>query len=361
MSCPQRIRVEALHDRRLAANQAEALRLHLVTCAACSEEAGRLEGLGAKLAALPEPAVSPLRVAAGRRRLLDAARGLDDEVPPGMRSRPFARLGGFALAACVAAAGVWFVLGQSPFRTNALRLPTGPSAPDGELALSVTPAPGAAWSRTSSGVAETLGLTSGELGVRVTRHGTRRLLVALPDGELEDVGTVFTVEVRDGKTRVVTVSEGRVALRLRGRDELVLSAGESFRAPDDAAADASAAPASPDAVAPDAARAPAAATKNGAHSSVAGEESAACPSASLFQDGVQAFKRSEYASAATLLARFSAECGRSNHGEDAAYLRMVALARAGNSAEAREQARAYLAHFPSGFRRKEAERLAGAD
>jgi hypothetical protein len=352
MSCREATALEALHDGRLAHAAAETLRLHLGSCQDCRREAARLERLSLKLGGLRGSEVSHLRVAAGRRRLLEAAGRVDAG-----RGSPFVRIVGFALAACALALVAWFGLRTAREPSAAL----SPSrAQNGELELIVTPGAGATWARSRSGATETLTLSGGELAIQVNRHASnQRLLVKLPDGELEDVGTVFTVEARAGKTRAVAVTSGRVALRLQGRDELMLSAGESFRAPDDAPA-TSAEPLESGAPRSDA-RAPGVATKTGSRSNAASDETPACPSASLFQAGVQAFKRGEYASAVSLLDGFSAACGRSNHAEDAAYLRMVALARAGQADAARAQAHVYLTQFPHGFRRKEAERLAGAE
>jgi len=165
----------------------------------------------------------------------------------------------------------------------------------------------------------------------------------------------------------VSVSEGVVALRLRGSPERRIAAGESFHATDAAPAPsgvpASAPPSSASAGAvlgaPESpARAVASAARASARSS---DETETCPDAALFQDGVQSFRRGDYASAASTLGRFSASCVHSGHAEDAAYLRMVALARAGAKDEARSQALAYLKRFPNGFRSKEAARLAGPE
>jgi hypothetical protein len=366
MSCRETRAVEALHDGRLPPEQAEALRLHLVTCAVCSNEAGRFELLSSKLSALPDPDSSKERVAAGRKRLLDSARQLGEKPSPSLR-----RIAGFALAACAAVTLASLGLERTKLRPHGPVAVRAVASAANELVLTVTPRAGTTWSRASSDLAETLALTDGELAVRVSRHtAARRLLVTLPDGELEDVGTVFNVEVHAGQTRAVSVSEGRVALRLRGRGELLLSAGESFHAPDEDAVRAPSAP--PPSAPPPSEGAPSAdertaseprstaTTRGGSHPASASEEARVCPSATLFQDGVQAFKRGEYGTAATLLERFSAACGRGNHGEDAAYLRMVALARAGRRADARVQAAAYLAAFPNGFRRKEAAKLVDA-
>lgn len=375
MSCSETRAVEALYDGRLPPEEGEALRLHLVTCAVCSNEAARFERLSSNLAALPEPEPSKERVDAGRRRLLDSARRLGQKP-----SIPVGRMAGFALAACAAVMAASFGLERAKLRSHE-PVAGQAAAAASELVLTLTPTAGTTWSRASSTRAETVHLADGELGVEVSRHGSgRRLLITLPDGELEDVGTVFSVEVHAGKTRAVSVSQGRVALRLRGRRELLLSAGESFHAPDEEAARAASTPApstsdpstpaasepAPNASGTNAngtsasATHPAANTRSSSRPTSTNDEAHACPSAALFQDGVQAFKRGEYTTAATLLDRFSSACGRGSHGEDAAYLRMVALARAGRRADARAQAAAYLSAFPNGFRRKEAEKLVAA-
>ena len=46
-----------------------------------------------------------------------------------------------------------------------------------------------------------------------------RLLVILPDGELEDIGTTFTVSAADDQTNRVVVKEGSVLLRVLRRVE----------------------------------------------------------------------------------------------------------------------------------------------
>lgn len=359
MSCPETPAVESLHDGRLANEPASALRRHLTTCVECAREAARLEALGEKLVALRESGVNPLRVAAGRTRLLEVARSAGEA-----KKSAGARPGALMLAAAAVVTLAWFGLSRAPFANRGHVASTSSRAADPELALTVEPAPGTRWSRARSDAGETLTLNEGRLAVQVIRHDAgQRLLVTLPDGELEDVGTVFTVEVHGEKTRDVAVAEGRVALRLRGKNELVLSAGESFHAPDDAAPPVSAEPQQPAEPEPsaDVPAAPAGSMKHGSHAGSGGDEVPSCPGASLFQDGVEAFKRGNFAGAASLLERFSSACARSSHGEDAAYLRMVALARAGQAAAARVQARAYLERFPQGFRRKEAERLAGGE
>jgi hypothetical protein len=263
------------------------------------------------------------------------------------------------------AAGVAFFIARPSAVEPGHGSPGGPSAlasGPGELGVRVTPGPETRWSQKSRGPREIVSLAAGSLDISVDRAGSaRRLLVELPDGELEDEGTVFSVTVAREHTQKVSVSQGKVALRLVGQPERHLTAGETFEAPTPSvqATGDSAAPAADAAHAtttrhPESA--PGGPASNG-HAPKSGVEADACPGAPRFEDCVDTFKRGEYAAAAEALGRYTATCGR--HAEDATYLRMVSLARAGRTGEAATAARSYLARFPEGFRRKEAERLAG--
>jgi ferric-dicitrate binding protein FerR (iron transport regulator) len=58
----------------------------------------------------------------------------------------------------------------------------------------------------------------------------QRFFLSLPDGDIEVRGTRFVVSIDGAKTSSVDVSEGTVALRLRGRAEMLLSAGQRWPA-----------------------------------------------------------------------------------------------------------------------------------
>jgi hypothetical protein len=74
-------------------------------------------------------------------------------------------------------------------------------------------------------------LTRGVAAFQVDRlAANQRFLLTLPDGNLEVRGTRFVVTVEAGKTVGVDVSDGTVALRLQGRAEIVLSAGDRWPA-----------------------------------------------------------------------------------------------------------------------------------
>jgi ferric-dicitrate binding protein FerR (iron transport regulator) len=74
-------------------------------------------------------------------------------------------------------------------------------------------------------------LTRGTAAFQVDRLApNQRFLLSLPDGDLEVRGTRFVVTVEAGKTQAVDVSDGKVALRINGRAEVVLSAGDRWPA-----------------------------------------------------------------------------------------------------------------------------------
>jgi len=56
----------------------------------------------------------------------------------------------------------------------------------------------------------------------------QRFLLTLPDGDLEVRGTRFVVTIEGEKTKQVDVAEGAVMLRLDGREEMLLSAGQRW-------------------------------------------------------------------------------------------------------------------------------------
>ncbi len=128
------------------------------------------------------------------------------------------------------------------------------------------------------------------------------------------------MKVAEGRTTHVEVEEGSVVLRLRGQPVVVLRAGHTWEPPLTPVVATSTPPAV--ALPPSASPAP-------PRSPVAAAE---VPSAD--RDATDAL-----------------------NGEDAAYLRVLALQRAGEQTSMRAAARDYLRRYPSGFRRAEVERL----
>jgi TolA-binding protein len=182
------------------------------------------------------------------------------------------------------------------------------------------------------------------------------LVVALPDGELEDIGTTFTVSAEDGRTKSVTVEEGRVLLRLRDRALVGVGSGQTWVSETPAAvARVSDAPSSE--AAPSAARAREG--RVGPPRSPGPVGSAQAPDASAdFRAAMNALDVGDNREAATQFESFLQRHPRDARAEDAAYLRVIALQRCGDAAEMKEAAREYIRLYPSGFRHAEADRLA---
>jgi TolA-binding protein len=169
-------------------------------------------------------------------------------------------------------------------------------------------------------------------------------LIELPDGELEDEGTTFTVSAEESGTTRVAVEEGSVELRLRGREPVTIRAGGTWtreeRAPVSASSAVALAPPSSSSVA----QTPLAVE----HAPTAAEELRAAMA--LFDAG-------DHRRAAAAFASYVTKHPSDPRAEDAAYLRVIALQRSGDDAATKEAARDYIARFPAGFRRAEVERL----
>jgi len=233
----------------------------------------------------------------------------------------------------------------------------------------------ASWSKSVDGNREKVVLERGTLSIHV-EHSPERgpLVVSLPDGTLEDVGTTFTVAVEDGHTERVSVSEGRVVLRLHDTPPISVGPGESWNwsspTPTPGASTASSASAQsatpPGPAAPLDSSATPSTPAAPVDSSAARLESAPRPSAlapaapeasSAFRAAMDALGHGEYGRAATLLEGFLEKYPREARAEDATYSRVVALQKLGEATAMKREAAQYLARYPSGFRRAEVEAL----
>jgi hypothetical protein len=279
-----------------------------------------------------------------RTRLLTAFDAHLVSTPPRGRAQRWLRLPAVAASlSLVALVTVLLWKGQPQTPANAV----APSAKAPE-AVSIRADSSARWSRRLEKLVETVVLESGALSIRVDHTGSqRRLLVILPDGELEDIGTTFSVSAHAGHTTRVTVQDGSVVLRLHGRPPLVLAAGDSWSpAP---------APAEPLATQPSSASSPVARPPS---ATSAPRRAPLAPDASAqFSAALSAFNAGNNAHAAALFVAFLSQYPADARSEDAAYLRVLALQRAGTTSAMRQAVADYLAHYPRGFRRTEIEPL----
>ena len=226
--------------------------------------------------------------------------------------------------------------------------------------------PAAVWSRRDSADRDEITLVRGTLSIRVDHASRRGVVVLLPDGELEDTGTVFTVSASDGRTVGVSVEEGSVMLRLRGRPPVIVTAGNVWSPtpqaspPPPSSPPAPPPPASlpPSSVDPTPSSPPARVAAPSARRSPSSIAAAPDPSAE-FRAALAALDAGANRDAAAAFARFVAAHPRDARAEDAAYLRVLALQRsgAGADAEMRTAANEYFQLYPAAFRRAEIAKL----
>jgi hypothetical protein len=198
-----------------------------------------------------------------------------------------------------------------------------------------------------------------DLPTKLTRG--EHLVIETPDADVLVVGTAFTVDLRSEAGQSVTVVEvrrGTVWVQRDGRQEAVLRAGQGWRSsaraerPVIEAPVATAEPARTIGKAPRAARAAAPVVRSPAvDSGTLAEENR------LFEAGLAARNAGDYAAAAesfrTLLSRYPATV----LSEQALAGQFRSLEKAGRLSRAVVAARRYLASYPQGFARADAERL----
>ncbi|HVY25868.1 MAG TPA: FecR domain-containing protein [Polyangiaceae bacterium] len=342
--CPRLFEVEAWRDGRLGGAEAERFRAHLKLCPSCATEMQSLEALGEALRA-PLPHENELHVRRERTKLLAA---FDARLvpPPRPWRSGLALVAAVATLTCVVLAAAFRFVRPAPAPTVASH-----AAPVSE-AVAVRADSSARWSRQADAQLETIRLESGALSIRVDHAASpRRLRVILPDGELEDIGTTFSVSADSGHTTRVSVQEGSVVLRLRGAPPVALGAGDSW-SPSPAPLSASLVP-------------PSAAPPSAKPVIVAASPSSRVPPATgpdpsdEFAAAMAALDRSDDSQAAALFGAFVAQHPRDARAEDACYLRVLAFQRAGNTNAMRRAARDYLTRYPRGFRKSEIEPLVG--
>lgn len=327
--CARSWEVEAVRDGRLRGNDADSLRRHLQTCAACQREETALDALHHGLAELPRPRLDALAGRRIRQRVLTDHNAWllrqDRGAAPWRRPRPWVLA---ASLVALAGAGWW----QRSRGTDAALLVARPPLVD------VVASAGALWSRKATAHEVRVTLERGELRLGITRDNPKdRVLVVVPDGEIEDFGTVFRVAASAGSTDSVHVEQGSVVMRLRDHAPLRLTAGQAWQR--DEGEPVSAASAAPSA-------APSAALVPQASSSPRGEPEGRRHTMSRTR--AQPLEAAPPSSSDVAGAR----------AEDDAYLHLIELVRQGRGEEARTAAKDYLLRFPNGFRRIEVLNIA---
>jgi hypothetical protein len=195
-----------------------------------------------------------------------------------------------------------------------------------------------------------LGTGSVNVDLPVKLAAGRRLVVETPNVEVIVIGTAFSVGVREAGSGVatsVTVRRGSVRVMENGKQRALLVAGQQWESSLPIAASKPVA----ETPAPPAAPKPAAAFGGRTPDGTLAEENR------LFQAGLSARNSGDPAAAAEAFATLLARYPRSVLAEQALAERFRALARAGRLSAAVVSARRYLAQYPRGFARTEAERL----
>jgi len=227
---------------------------------------------------------------------------------------------------------------------------------------------------------EELGLDRGTIALKVPKLGPhRRLSIRTPDATVTVRGTEFRVDVRDHDGHSATgvkVVEGSVWVTSNGR-EITLEKGSEWSS-DSGSAEAAGAPSSdvpsrgsapaPAAAAPEAPSsaaaaptAPAVAPANGPSSAPSVHDEARSTLGAendQYQRGVGAARAGDDRKALAAFETFLAHYPASPLAQSAEVERFRALKRLGRIEEASRRARRYLAAYPSGFARAEAQSVA---
>jgi hypothetical protein len=337
---------EAMRYGRLAGAELGSFERHMTVCPACSREVQALEALAQTLRANPPADADELHVRRERTRLLAAFdRGF---VAPPRRWGAWRRMYGLlTVAACVAGLFVVWRMRRPVPTMEALS------------AVVVRADSTAAWSKRSQQNREEIVLERGALWIH-TEHASAeaRVVVVLPDGELEDRGTTFTVSAEDGHTTRVTVQEGSVELRIRDQPPVTIGPGNTWVREPAPAPSTLASVAAPTELSPD--RSPSQApTPPPRRSSSPIASAPPAPDPSLdFRTAIARLDAGDNRAAAAAFASFLVKHPRDPRAQDAAYLRVIALQRCGDKTAMKESAQEYLRRYPAGLRRAEVEPLA---
>jgi ferric-dicitrate binding protein FerR (iron transport regulator) len=371
--CPMADLVEARRDGRLRDRELASLERHIAGCASCRAAEQQLAQMAAYVREPLPGDLTQLEHQRGRLALLRAA------VRPAPRAprwhvavAPAAALLGIAALVAVAAARS---PGPAPLAMHVPRPALPPAVDSREAAArpgtTIRASRGARFDRSSQGGLERVDLIEGALDLQVDPlEPGQRFIVATDDAEVEVRGTVFHVEAHEGALASVSVTEGKVAVRHRDQTTLLLP-GEAWppsSAPPSALPPAPG-PASPPVAAlgrrarPGAARgghAPDTDAGFGGGASSAPEESGRSEASRAFADGMSLIEHGEDAAAAEKLEAFRAAHPRDPRAEDAAFLAIVSLQRAGRTAEAKAAAARFLDRYPASPRAAAVKAMAGA-
>jgi hypothetical protein len=195
------------------------------------------------------------------------------------------------------------------------------------VSVSAPSKPPARWLQRIEGDTEIVYLNEGVFRISIHNHPpSRRVLFEVPDGELEDAGTIFDVAVRSGRTERIWVESGKIIARIGDAPAVKLGGGDSWL-----------------------------------------PSRVSLPSPEQLEHDQADGPPRQPRGRARLVTRGSPD--RSNHvgptavpgdpaSEDMAYLHVLDLLRASRMTEAKAAASDYLHRFPFGFRSQEVRTIA---
>jgi len=321
--CHRLWQVEAVRDGRLSAQDASSFAVHIRDCRACSAEALRLERLAEQLREL-EPAADQVSLYRGRQNLLKA---LDTSAQQATGSRThqavLAACAGLALTIAIGVMGLWLLRPHRVVDVAALGMR-------------------AHWTHVSMGKIESVELSGeGVFDVHIKRRPhDPRVAILLPDGYIEDIGTAFQVYLQERGTVRIAVSEGTIEFHRRDGGDIRLTAGQVW-----SAADSATAPSAQTADHPPQQRSgPAEVRPSTLSPTRQAPPLPAAPAKPLTLQSQQPSPKPGVTPSVT-------------HAEDAAYMRVVSLLRAGRDFEAQLAALDYLKRYPTGFRHLEISQI----
>ncbi len=330
--CSQIWLVDAVRDRRVTGREAAQFERHRPGCRDCLERTRELLALKANLQALPSGVPSQLVVRRQRQGILRELAAPHRPKPPRF---------GALLPAFVALALAAAVVALLRHR----------AAPMSVSWVEVTASEGSHWEEHQSGSEDRITLHNGHYQLSIRRPSARsRVILFLPDGKIEDVGTVLEIWIANGHTDHVAVQSGEVMLQLGEASALRLRAGEHWSRllhSEESVPSRAIAPAIAENLAV-AARSHDKPLPGGlSRPSSRREGASSSPSTSL--SGAQS---------APPLPPSKAPNESVPIAEDVAYSRLLKLLHGGDRGSALESARDYLRRYPEGFRRVEVMQIA---
>ena len=316
-NCSQSWLVAAVRDGRVTGAERASFERHVAGCDSCRERSRSMHASLEKLQQLPAGLPDAFTLRRERRALLQA---FDSSLlaSSGLASRW--RL------------GLWFAVASGVLLAAALLLH---SSAQRASWVEVAAGPNASWSEKRTGNRDDLSLRNGRFHLGIRRpSAASRVTIALPDGEIEDLGTELVVWVDGDRTSYVAVDRGSVVLRLHGLPQTTLSAGEHWERPSDVAKPVPTSPTSH------------------ADADRRVDESPTRPTA---QQYAKPPKKAGTVAEPTIAQRPVVDPGAAQMAsEDVDYLRVLELLGAGQRDEARAAANQYLNKYPRGLRRLEA-------